>query len=407
MSRHRKLESLAKTSSVLVGVLLSAVLTEAFLPNRPSEHRWICCQPGRGISLKDYIPGIDKVKNLRTLVLALSTTSPHCSDSAEFYRRLERERAKDVRLVAIFPEFVPLAIARKYLQDEGVHVDEVQQLFLEDIGINGTPTLILLDDSGTVLDAWLGKLPPREEDEVIIAVKRPPELHDLVRDGPGAKTVDIYTEFRRDAVRIVRIAEAGQDVLPGRYQGPYLPGKLFLAGDHWLKDLSFTLKNRTSKNVVCLGFTFIFAEDNNLESPVFWKNTVSWWMYLGEIPEITFGAFNLPGEVIPKGTGKPLQFAPRTEMTVSLADQAEDIREAIVDRGHSLASIRKCVVVVDVAYFEDGMRWGEGGHFPFSYVDKRFSNSWLQSDASYFPGDLNPMSRVPAELNSQLSDEDM
>ena len=194
MSPHRKLEILAKTSPVLVGVLLSTVLAEAFLVKQPSEHTRIYCQPGRGINLKDYIPGVDKVKNARTLVLALSITSPYCSDSADFYRRVEQERAKDVKLVAIFPQFVTAPIAKRYLQDRGLHVDEVKQLFLEDMGISGTPTLMLLDDAGTILDAWLGKLPRREEDEVIDAVKQPPEVHTQVADGPGAKSVVINPE---------------------------------------------------------------------------------------------------------------------------------------------------------------------------------------------------------------------
>ncbi|HEV2492315.1 MAG TPA: hypothetical protein VG204_04510 [Terriglobia bacterium] len=403
MCRHRKLVTLAKTSPVLVGLLLSAVLAEAFLLKQPSRPARIWCQPGRGINLKDHIPGVDKVKNARTLVLALSITSPYCSESAEFYRRVEQERANDVKLVAIFPQFVPLPIARRYLRDEGLHVDEVEQLFLEDMGISGTPTLMLLDDSGTVLDAWLGKLPPREEDEVITAVKRPPEVHTQVDDGPGAKSVVIDPENRWEAVRILRITDAGQDVLPGRYIGPsYLPGRRFLAGDDWFKDLSFTLRNRTSKTIVYLGFDFIFSEDDSS------VNAASFFMNLGEVPKITYGAFHPPEDNVPKGTGKPLQFAPGEEMTVSLAGQAEAVSAWIEERVHPLASVKTCALLVGDAYFEDGMRWGAiGGPIWYEYVDKGSPGAWMKSDDFYFPGKLNPMSRVPWKLYPVTPDEDM
>jgi len=404
MSRPRKLGLLAKSSTVLAGLLVSAVLARAFPVEQPSGHARIYCQSGRGINLKGYIPGVDKVKNTRTLVLALSITSPYCSESAEFYRRVEQERAKDVKLVAIFPQFVPIPIARRYLQDEGLHVDEVQQLFLEDMGINGTPTLMLLDDGGTILDAWLGKLPRREEDEVIDAVKQPREVHTQVAEGqPGAKSVVIYPENRWDAVRISRIADAGQDILPGRYIGPpYLPGRRFLAGDHWFDDLSFSLKNRTSKKIVCLEFSFIFSEDDSAE------NSATWWLTLGEIPEISFGAFNPPWDNVPTGTGKPLQFAPGTEMTVSLAGFAQTVRAWVEERAHPLASVRTCALLVATAYFEDGMRWEPIGNTTFyEYVDRNNPNTFLKSDDFYFPGELNPMSRVPWKLDPLTPDDDM
>jgi hypothetical protein len=35
------------------------------------------------------------------------------------------------------------------------------------LGVRGTPTLILVDGSGTVADVWVGALPSNQENEVI------------------------------------------------------------------------------------------------------------------------------------------------------------------------------------------------------------------------------------------------
>jgi len=394
MSGSRKIEILAEAATVLLALLLSGVLVKAFLLKQPSDHpKATYCQPGKGINLKDYLPGVDWPKGVRTLILALSTRAQYHSDIAPFYNRISQERAKDVRFLAIFPGVEGQDVegqGRRYLKEYGVHVDDVRRVNFSAMEIDATPLLVLLDDSGTVTDTWEGELPANEEEAVIATVKQSPSAVAEAAQAPGTKRIgiDIDQEHPTDAVRFVRITVGGTEVLPGRYQKPYLPGKPLLADDHWLEDLSFTLKNRTSKMIVSLQFAYMFAEDESLTS------SVEWWQQLGEVPEITLGTFNHPGEVIPKGTGKPLGFAPGTEMTVSLRGQAEAIRAAVQDRGQMpFAQVRHCVLAIDLAYFDDGMRWGRG-ELPYDYVDKRSPNSWIPMDGSYFPGELNPTERV-------------
>jgi len=68
-------------------------------------------------------------------------------------------------LVAVLPQ--PVADGQKYLSKLGVSVDEVRQLPLDKIGVQGTPTLILLDASGIVRNSWVGFLPPEAELDVL------------------------------------------------------------------------------------------------------------------------------------------------------------------------------------------------------------------------------------------------
>lgn len=385
MKRISKIQSLANLATLMLGLILSAVLVKSLLAQRPSSHPTpIFPDPGRGISLKDWLHDIDWATNGRSLIFALSTMSPYCNDSVEFYRRIEEEKAKDVKLVALFQE--PVGSGRKYLEDEGLRFDDVRRVrVLQFLGVKGTPTLMLVDDSGTILDAWQGELSPNEEDEVIAAVKQSPSVNQSVQvRGGRPRTVDIEPENLSDAVKIVRISEGGMEVLPGRFLEPYLPGKPFQAGDNWLRDLSITLKNQTSKKIAFVWVTFIFPQD---ESNIF-EGHIYWELMLGQPPANTLGTFNHPREVIPKGTGRPLNFAPGQEMTISLGDYIGPLK-ARIEGWKPFASVNKCIIAVNHVYFDDGMRWSNWG----AGYAQPFGDHWATMGGTFFPGEMNPIAR--------------
>ena len=131
-SRPNKLENLASLATILVSLLLSAVLVKVFLlpQSVPTPSRQ---QPRAGMSLKQSLPDVDWATNKRTLVLAISTQCHYCTESAPFFQRIQKERAKDVKLVAVLPQAVDES--RKYLEGEGVHVDDVEQAPVSAIGV--------------------------------------------------------------------------------------------------------------------------------------------------------------------------------------------------------------------------------------------------------------------------------
>jgi hypothetical protein len=53
------------------------------------------------------------------------------------------------------------------VNDLGISLDEVMQASLGDIGVHGTPTLLLVNKEGVVTNAWRGKLSPDKELEVM------------------------------------------------------------------------------------------------------------------------------------------------------------------------------------------------------------------------------------------------
>jgi thiol-disulfide isomerase/thioredoxin len=176
----KKLEVLANLAVIITSVVLCSVLirkyvfsptkqeasVEAVQSKSPasSATRRQSIQAGTKISL----PGIDWSKSTRTVVLALSTTCHFCSESAPFYQKLQQQKPNSVRLVAVFPQSVENS--RNYLNKLGVSVSDVVQSSLSSVGVSGTPTLLLIDNEGSVTDSWVGRLSDSEAAKVIAQI---------------------------------------------------------------------------------------------------------------------------------------------------------------------------------------------------------------------------------------------
>ena len=162
------LQNVANIATIVVSLLLSIVLIKVFLLPQPRPP--IGGQQLVGLNMKQSLPGVDWAKNKRTLVLALSTQCHYCTDSAPFFQRIQQEATKNLKLVAVLPQAVD--DSRKYLEGEGVHVDDVKQTQLSTIGVTGTPTLLLVDGNGKVADAWQGRLQPEQQAAVLAVLKK-------------------------------------------------------------------------------------------------------------------------------------------------------------------------------------------------------------------------------------------
>jgi hypothetical protein len=125
--------------------------------------------PAEGTQLS--VPGVNWGESRKTVLVALSKGCHFCSESAPFYQQLTRELAerKDVRLIAVFPQEV--GEAKKYLEGLGVPIGDVRQASLSTLGVGGTPTLIIVDKSGTVQQSWIGRLSSEREQEVLGRVR--------------------------------------------------------------------------------------------------------------------------------------------------------------------------------------------------------------------------------------------
>lgn len=161
----RTIEVIANIAIIFVAVSSGIVL----ISRTVKSYRATVTQSTNAPSIKDQkiqLPGVDWSKNEQTLVMAISSTCHFCTESAAFYRDI-RARTH-VHTVAVLPQSINEG--RSYLSNLGVQVDEVLQAALSSIDVNGTPTLMLVGRDGTVIRAWIGKLPPESEKEVLLSV---------------------------------------------------------------------------------------------------------------------------------------------------------------------------------------------------------------------------------------------
>ena len=164
----RVLDVLTNIATIGAACAIIAVVWFRYGPSR--QHQGV--QPP-GIETGAHVPieGIDWKRSQRTVVLVLSTQCHFCTESAGFYREISKRRHPDVlKLVAVFREDVEAG--RKFLSDHAIDVDEVLQRPVETTGAKGTPALLLVDAAGNLNKAWMGRVPPTIEQEILEQLPR-------------------------------------------------------------------------------------------------------------------------------------------------------------------------------------------------------------------------------------------
>lgn len=102
------------------------------------------------------LPGISFANGRDSLVLAVSTTCHFCQESLPFYKQLSEKVRGKIDLIAVLPE--PESEAKKFLADAAVQTDAIVKAIPNSIGVQGTPTVLLVDGKGKVKNVWMGRL---------------------------------------------------------------------------------------------------------------------------------------------------------------------------------------------------------------------------------------------------------
>jgi hypothetical protein len=116
---------------------------------------------GKTISL----PGVRFTPGHNALVVAISTACHFCKDSLPFYKDLAARANGHVALIAVLPQ--PQSDAAEFLDKAGVATTQTVTASLDSIGVSGTPTVLLVDGSGKVTAAWVGKLDEKGQQSLI------------------------------------------------------------------------------------------------------------------------------------------------------------------------------------------------------------------------------------------------
>lgn len=175
-TKKSKLDLIVNFVTILTGLSIIAFLGWRFTTERRAEAsspQIASYETGERMEL----PGVDFGTSTKTLVMFMSSQCRFCTDSMPFYRRLSPLRSHGVRLLAVSAE--SQAILQDYLRQHELNVDGLVGIRPGSMKVKGTPTLVLVDNKGTVTNVWHGRLPETGEAEVIHSLEgRSPERSD-------------------------------------------------------------------------------------------------------------------------------------------------------------------------------------------------------------------------------------
>lgn len=194
----KKLKNILDVTTNVVVVVFAVVAIGVLVKNhfapRGSENR-VDIQKGNAFP---EIAGADYKQATRTLILALNVDCRYCSRSVPFYNRLAEARREDAGQFNLIAAFINKdgELVKSYTEEKQLSVQTIAGVDLDKLGIHTTPTLVLVDSAGKVLDSWRGALQPDGEREVFDALGLPyrPEAGSTSTTANVKKTADIFDE---------------------------------------------------------------------------------------------------------------------------------------------------------------------------------------------------------------------
>ena len=153
------IELAAQVVIAIAVVIAAGVLVKRNVWPGPASGRIATISTGERLSL----PNIDWAQNKKSLVFFLKKDCPYCTSSAGLYRQLVEDATKrNVKCIAVFPNTPEEA--RKYLQYIELPIENVYTGPLGASKINGTPTVLFVDEGGIVRSVWIGAQTDRERE---------------------------------------------------------------------------------------------------------------------------------------------------------------------------------------------------------------------------------------------------
>jgi thioredoxin-related protein len=175
---------ISDTALTLATIVMSSVAiwlgTSRKLPNAIDSILWppapVAAQPALPASNRDdrdrllAVTSVDFSQSDRTLLVVVRSDCRYCTASKPFYAELLKRERATLRAVRVFL-VAPLNDVNfpSYLADLPFANDRRLQVSTDSLGVNGTPTLLLVDRNGRVKETWVGKLPTADELAVINA----------------------------------------------------------------------------------------------------------------------------------------------------------------------------------------------------------------------------------------------
>jgi len=157
-----KLEAIANVMVILMALAVGSVVLTRYETTFRAP---------RSVATGDHLPklsGLDWSSHRRTLLLVLNTGCRYCQESVPFYQKLAQTQRPDgaaLEIVAVFPNEAQMV--RQFTAREGLTIRSVPGVLLEDLRVNATPTLLLVNTEGRVERLWVGILTSRQEIDLL------------------------------------------------------------------------------------------------------------------------------------------------------------------------------------------------------------------------------------------------
>lgn len=163
------LETATNVAVLLVAIIFLAGFVWSLVPHkrRPQIRPDIGLHQG---TVLQQPANVDYTAAPRTLLLVMNTECHYCQESLSFYKKLANLSAvaRKTQIVGLFPN--SKTVVGEYTQRNQLNFKTVSSPEFQFAKSLGTPTLILTNNKGEVLDFWIGKLSEESELEVVKAV---------------------------------------------------------------------------------------------------------------------------------------------------------------------------------------------------------------------------------------------
>jgi len=148
---------------ILVAAAVLLMMTVSTATERLSSPT-TAVRPGEGISLRD----MDWTRFDRTLILAVQPKCGFTEASLPFYRELLRVLPATVHAVLVTP--YPVAVGTQIANEYSLTISDIRQATFAALQVPGSPTLLLADARGRLLQSWVGALSRQKEESVFSAL---------------------------------------------------------------------------------------------------------------------------------------------------------------------------------------------------------------------------------------------
>jgi len=165
------LETVTNVAVLVVALIFLTTFAWSFVVSktkvRPQARSEVGLRKG---SVLRQPPSVDYSAAPQTLLLVMNTECHYCNESLPFYKKLAFSATTDRRtnIVALFPN--SQMTVSEYAQKNDLNFQTLSSPDFQLGKMLGTPTLILTNTKGEILDFWVGKLSEESEQEVMKAI---------------------------------------------------------------------------------------------------------------------------------------------------------------------------------------------------------------------------------------------